>query len=177
MGIDRGGGGDFETGIGHAIGVVLEFDMQLQRRSGIEGENLVQHRNAFPAAADEDQIVAFAGGQVGDGAGAVGGAVQRRVMDDQQFARLGQMHVEFDAFDRQIEQIGKTRKAVFGPEIAGAAMADDHGHSVFLERLRRPYLPLSTSPLVSQRCMNRTTKAGGTMTKKAALMVMFQLGA
>ncbi|MNL38822.1 hypothetical protein D3C87_1610620 [compost metagenome] len=67
-------------------------------------------------------------------AGLVCGALQRRVMDNDQFAGIGEVHVEFDRIDTELEHVAKAGQRVFRPQITSAAVAGDLGsiHEKFL---------------------------------------------
>ena len=79
--------------------------------------------------------------QVANETGLVRRAFQRCIMNDDQFACIGQMDVEFDRIDAERQHVAKTGQRIFRPQIAGAAMAEAIRYGMSdLERLERMVL-------------------------------------
>src|SRR5206468_6911401 len=100
-----------------------------------------------------------------DRAAAVGGAVERRVVDHRDAAPRGQVHVELDQVAAEGDGVPEGQQAVLGPEGCAAAMRRDPRH--FSDSIK---------PFTNHRCMKRITTTGGSSAIIAAAIMTFQYG-
>ncbi|MNL57172.1 hypothetical protein D3C87_1807150 [compost metagenome] len=128
MAVERGRCLGFQPRIGIAGAVALEFDMELDAGRYEGFADVVERGNGIAIAVLEHDGAVFAGAETGNRSRPIGGAIERRIVNDQQLSRFGQMDVEFDAFHRHRCQVAETGYAVFRPEIATTPVADDIYH-------------------------------------------------
>ena len=110
----------------------LDLDVDRQAQLQRQGQHLVQGRHPlaaefgreFPAGIQHPHRREVG---IGDRAAAVGGAVQRVVMDHHRHPVAGQLDVELDHLDAQRGGLAERGQGVLRRMGRGAAMADDRG--------------------------------------------------
>jgi hypothetical protein len=125
-----------ETRIGHPAGIALQLDMQFRAVAGKDLEHIAEERKGLATALLEHHAAMFATAQCRDRPGVVGGAIERRIVDNEQLAIDSEVHVELDALDRQCSQLAEPGQAVLRPEASAAAMPDDVNHWSLLRKKR-----------------------------------------
>ncbi len=108
-------------------GVLLDLDAGMAARPhGIE--HLAQRRDGFVDTAQAN-LAQFSQRQRRNRAAPMGGIVERRIMDDDEFVVGRQMDVEFDLVGALLDGGDKGRQRIFRPVGGAAAMGDDLGTS------------------------------------------------
>ena len=126
--LERGHDPGGMVGIGHAARAGLHLQAQDDLGRPEDLDNLVEQQHALAAAALEDELRQIRPIMLADGAGAVGGPLQRGVMDHHQPAVARGMDVEFDLLDRQLGGLFEGEAAVLRPQQGAATVRGDFGH-------------------------------------------------